>query len=305
MMGDRNPLRGLNAKEVIKKITGNKNYRETRGRISNGGFFKSKAEIRFEQLLIEHGIFDIEYKGCGKLRIGNKETGYKYPDFNVKGTNKLIEVDGCTGTHFRPDHDIYKSECENFYKKLGFNVLVVDMRETNDEIIKKVNYFLHNGIEIVKITKVNIGEGKGNGNWGKEVNVYNFECYPINNYFVNRVLVHNCDNPIIQSLTFGWDTKDANKLIEENKPILCLECGSTKLSCIAADRAGVEDERVFNKMPRPKYSEPVVLPHIDEIINRLVLVDNHEYANVRWYSDPRRNPLDDIRTGLRAFREQK
>lgn len=38
-----------------------------------------------------------------------------------------------------------------------------------------------------------------------------------------------------------------NPRIHEGKPYLCMECGSTKMSCIAADRSGVPDMRHFIK----------------------------------------------------------
>ncbi len=53
-------------------------------------------------------------------------------------------------------------------------------------------------------------------------------------------------------------------------PYLCIDCGSTKLSILAADRAGVCDKRNFVGK-RPKLSEPMPMPSIDKIIDRLVL----------------------------------
>jgi 7-cyano-7-deazaguanine synthase len=65
----------------------------------------------------------------------------------------------------------------------------------------------------------------------------------------------SCDNPLI-----GMG----------GIPYLCTNCGSTKLSILASDRAGVEDKRkFFNK--RPKLSEPMQLPSIENIIDRLIL----------------------------------
>lgn len=70
----------------------------------------------------------------------------------------------------------------------------------------------------------------------------------------------SCDNPIMGT---------------SGIPILCTECGSTKLSCTAAYRAGIEDPRMFNH----NYLDAIInvevgtLPTITEIINRLILPD--------------------------------
>ena len=53
-------------------------------------------------------------------------------------------------------------------------------------------------------------------------------------------------------------------------PHLCIECGSTKLSVLAADRSGVFDARRFIEK-RPKLSEPMTMTSIDKIIDRLML----------------------------------
>ena len=68
----------------------------------------------------------------------------------------------------------------------------------------------------------------------------------------------SCDNPLIGA---------------KGIPYLCTECGSTKLSILASDRAGVKDERKFIGK-RPTLSEPMKLPSIKDIINRLILSED-------------------------------
>jgi len=53
-------------------------------------------------------------------------------------------------------------------------------------------------------------------------------------------------------------------------PFLCTECGSTKLSILASDRAGVKDPRHFLN-ERPTLSKPMKTASIHDIINRLQL----------------------------------
>lgn len=53
-------------------------------------------------------------------------------------------------------------------------------------------------------------------------------------------------------------------------PYLCTTCGSTKLSILASDRAGVCDPRKFFE-DRPVLSDPMPTPSVDKIIDRLIL----------------------------------
>ena len=53
-------------------------------------------------------------------------------------------------------------------------------------------------------------------------------------------------------------------------PRLCTTCGSTKLSILASDRAGVKDKRLFIG-DRPTLSEKMETPSVNSIIDRLVL----------------------------------
>ena len=66
---------------------------------------------------------------------------------------------------------------------------------------------------------------------------------------------------------------------EGGKVYLCPDCGSTKLSIIAADRANVRDLRHFTK-DRPKLSEPTSVAKCRDIIDRLIL-SQHEKEKLR------------------------
>jgi 7-cyano-7-deazaguanine synthase len=70
----------------------------------------------------------------------------------------------------------------------------------------------------------------------------------------------SCDNP---QMNFNFDH---NCIV----PNLCPNCGSTKLSMIAADRANVKDERLFTSK-REKMSEPTASASPSTIIDRLML----------------------------------
>jgi len=75
----------------------------------------------------------------------------------------------------------------------------------------------------------------------------------------------SCDNPKMKY------SEKANGIV----PHLCQQCGSTKLSIIAADRANVKDKRIFTKK-RKKLSERATLPECQTIIDRLILTDTEK-----------------------------
>ena len=63
----------------------------------------------------------------------------------------------------------------------------------------------------------------------------------------------------------------------EGKPHLCTECGSTKLSMIAADRAGINDNRLFVGK-RERLSAEAEGLNIERIVDRLMLIDSQKKA---------------------------
>jgi len=74
----------------------------------------------------------------------------------------------------------------------------------------------------------------------------------------------------------------------EGKPHLCTECGSTKLSMIAADRAGVDDNRLFLS-DRKRLSEETVGLNIERIIGRLMILDEQKKKLMRDVEEPLNN----------------
>jgi 7-cyano-7-deazaguanine synthase in queuosine biosynthesis len=126
--------------------------------------------------------------------------------------------------------------------------------------------------------------------------------YPDNSYKFNKALEmmkrygyitgHRIEFlPVLQNLTKTecWALGDAlnfpfeytvscdNPTMVNGRPRLCMECGSTKLSMIAADRAGVPDKRFFQGTLagiRLRTPQPVVHIYPQDLINRLII--NHE-----------------------------
>jgi queuosine biosynthesis protein QueC len=131
--------------------------------------------------------------------------------------------------------------------------------------------------------------------------------YPDNSYKFNKALEmmkrygyitgHRIEFlPVLQNLTKTecWVLGDAlnfpfqftvscdNPEMYGSRPHLCMECGSTKLSMIAADRAGVTDNRLFIRWfegtgrygKRKPLQKPVGPIDPQDLINRLII--NHE-----------------------------
>ena len=84
----------------------------------------------------------------------------------------------------------------------------------------------------------------------------------------------SCDNPEMRGLEYGNIPPH---------PYLCPDCGSTKLSILAADRANVADKRMFTT-ERKKLSEPTSFASCLTIIDRLILT-KHEKKKLKELAD--------------------
>ena len=78
-------------------------------------------------------------------------------------------------------------------------------------------------------------------------------------YFPFELTV-SCDNPEMEIFDNGAICT----------PLLCTDCGSTKLSILASDRAGVLDARQFQGV-RPRLSATMKTDNLKSIIKRLIL----------------------------------
>jgi radical SAM superfamily enzyme YgiQ (UPF0313 family) len=155
----------------------------------------NKFEQRFFALLEQHYPGEWKFVGDGSVRFD-----YYSPDFiNVNGKKKIIELHGCYWHKCAACHPEFKDveykrdqDRVKVFDKYGFKTLEVWEHEVKDEqtLLKKIGEFLYNGLKIVEIKKYGLR---------KPTSVYNFECYPHNNYFVGLsraskeyVLSHNC-----------------------------------------------------------------------------------------------------------------
>lgn len=175
--------------------------RSKRGRISG-------CEKYFIELFSE---YPIRHTGNGKVWIGGKN-----PDFIVVGQKKVIEVTDKTAI-FR-DFDNYKKKRTAHFEKYGYKCLVLSIPEYSWRVESKnkvksiITNFIMNGRRITKISTITIRQCARislDKKYNPKVKVYNLECSPYHNYFVNGILSHNCDTTYAQeSEPANWMTID-------------------------------------------------------------------------------------------------
>jgi organic radical activating enzyme len=167
---------------------------------------KSSLELKAERILLESGV-DIEYVGNNTLCIGNKNVGFRFPDFKLNGENILIEVYDTTmkyviGSERKYRTSEWEDKTRNHYQKFGYKTIFLtekDLKISNLENIKTTIFQeVHNGRYISKINYDLTNRQKarlfGTSDCSEVmIDVYNLSCGPHDTYLVDGCLVHNCD----------------------------------------------------------------------------------------------------------------
>ena len=143
----------------------------------------NKFEQSFSDILQKEFEDRYKFSGNGSFRIG-----YYSPDFIDIERKKIIELNGCYWHNCEkcfPNETPLKRDADRIkkFESAGYKVKVVWGHEVKDqeELLKELRNFTHNGKKIIEIKTIN-----------KETNVVNFSCYPHENYFANYILSHNC-----------------------------------------------------------------------------------------------------------------
>jgi organic radical activating enzyme len=176
-MKQRNPMK--NPITVLKNILAHK-------------WGKTKYELEFERICDSLKI-PYEYVGNNKLILGNR-----IPDYIIPNTKKLVEVYSSTFLYdgkYR-DSDWIK-EKKDHYKKFGYDCLCVDL-DKKDHVAKEISEYVCNGLEVESITKIDrLSKTKSytllTRSKQKPIMVYNLNVEDNHTYFVDNILVHNCD----------------------------------------------------------------------------------------------------------------
>lgn len=137
--------------------------------------------------------FPLKYVGDGSLWIGNHN-----PDFINEELKIAVELD-LDGNMSRK-HWNKQEEREKDFLKYGYKLVYLISKD--EELIKEWLSPFFMGPKWIRIKSIK------RISYPDKYYVYNFECKPGNNYFANRILVHNCfsyffksNNPTITNLT--------------------------------------------------------------------------------------------------------
>lgn len=174
--------------ETVKKSAANRMNRVTR------------SEESVIKVISDFGL-PIRYTGDKSFWIGNKESGYKNPDFVFKDKNILFEVYDKTFKYAKGYRGTdWKKERSNFFKKFGYSTRFIALRgratrKKQVELAEKLRSIVSNGKKVLRIADIKLVDRV---NLQKEpegmVRVYNIKCSPHPNFcLTGGILVHNCD----------------------------------------------------------------------------------------------------------------
>lgn len=186
--------------------------------------YMSKSEKLFAEMCAKQEL-PVEYIGRFNLPLQHKGKTH-YPDFRVKGTNRLIEVYWSTGKVFSHRDAQWKKEKLEAYRANGYECTFADFSSipgVRDDIATlKEDYLVHNGRRVVAIRKFKYKKKW----WQKEegysiarerLRAYDLTCAPYNTFIVNGLVTHNCGGhngsmvgqigPDGEKVTFWCDTE--------------------------------------------------------------------------------------------------
>lgn len=156
---------------------------------------KSPLEMQIQKICEGLPIF---YCGDGRFPVA-----HKFPDFKVRGQNKLIEVWASDSLWARQSgrDDNWINERRALFARQGYETLFLpiaagDLRLANRPAIReRVAKFIHNGAVVKSVTEVteNRAWARLYGTRKAPRLVYNLEIEGTHTYTANDMVVHNCD----------------------------------------------------------------------------------------------------------------
>ena len=140
--------------------------------------------------IVERYGFPITYVGNGKMWVGSNEDKLHNPDFVVNGQKKVIEVYDPTYMH---RGEAWCAGRTSHFSKYGYTCLMLGItpKMSDEKISHALRNFISNGLKIQSVKRFFPKRYPCLG--PKPLRVYNFRCEPHNNFFVDYILVHNCD----------------------------------------------------------------------------------------------------------------
>jgi len=146
-------------------------------------------EKRFMRDVVDVYDLPLKYIGDGSLILG-RGGKIKIPDFEVNGQKKVVEVYDSRW----PEREVgWKEEKESFYNDVGYKSLFLSVDTMTDaDKAGAVTEFVNNGAEVVRVTRA--GSRYSNPkSWPDKLEVFNIQT-ETENYFVHKLLVHNCSH---------------------------------------------------------------------------------------------------------------
>lgn len=251
----------------------------------------NKNTTKFERLIIDLKVPDLEYTGDGKFSIKFKTGKNKIPDFIYKKENKVIEIGDIHYWHTLEEIN----QVINNYKEVGYDCLYLtneDVDKGRDYIKGKIEKFLFNHhvkIDSVKYCSCPPSQFK-----------YNLEIEDNHNYWADGILVSNCHHQGAMSYNMtAINIPNAEYMIGVSASAVSQDHVSSKnlqdysveeLKSIAM--LGLVSYNVTAKdlIQDGKLTDPVLLVVnnlADEKLNKRKQSDWHEISRVRLQSDTR------------------
>lgn len=169
---------------------------------------QSTLEIKYQKFFDANEL-DIDYIGNNLLAVGNKESGYRFPDFIIKGTNKLIEIFDTTmqyssksrGKYYRDNK--WKRDTKEHYSEFGYECIFLTEKELKNKpfLLDCIQLYKFNGKTVKSVSSLSQKQIiRLEGKKSNTVTVVNLETED-HTFLCYGCLVHNCDTPF----TSWWD----------------------------------------------------------------------------------------------------
>lgn len=206
-------------KPYIRTAEQNKNlsdYRKKNNPMKDPEIAKRNAEAHFKGASILEKSFEkifqelelpITYTGNNQLSVGGRGKRYRFPDFIVNDTQKLIEVYDTTYDYTingeRKKRGVeWKENTTLHYQEFNYEVLFLTQEDLkNSQKLKETLFnYIYNGSKVVSISNNLSVKQKARlfkSSTVEETDVYNLKCSPHNSYLLHskghHKLAHNCD----------------------------------------------------------------------------------------------------------------
>ena len=189
--------------DVVKKSTAAHNLTRY-----NDTVYMSKTEADFHKLCIEADI-PVDYVGRFDLPVPVEGTNkHIYPDFILRGTNRVIETYWSHGKHVNRDNKWVKNR-RQILEAAGYDPVFVDFTALNTSDIKDLiqsELTVKNGCKVV-YTKVIKHKRQCPSQTCNKLNCYDLTCFPHHTFIVEGMVTHNCggkDGSLVKEGKATW-----------------------------------------------------------------------------------------------------